>query len=83
MFYEIEKGSAESYSTLNAIVVPRPIGWISTLSERGVPNLAPYSFFNARRIQPPAGHVRGDQQTQLRRASRTPCSTRRRRESSS
>ena len=44
MFYEIEKESAESYSTLNAIVVPRPIGWISTLSEEGVPNLAPYSL---------------------------------------
>ncbi len=53
MFYEIEKGSAESYSTLNAIVVPRPIGWISTLSEQGVPNLAPYSFFNAVAYSPP------------------------------
>ena len=53
MFYEIEKGSAESYSTLNAIVVPRPIGWISTLSEGGVPNLAPYSFFNAVAYSPP------------------------------
>jgi flavin reductase (DIM6/NTAB) family NADH-FMN oxidoreductase RutF len=30
-----------------AVVVPRPIGWISTLSAEGVPNLAPYSFFNA------------------------------------
>ena len=27
-------------------MTPRPIGWISTLSEGGVPNLAPYSFFN-------------------------------------
>ncbi len=53
MFYEIEKGSAESYGTLNAIVVPRPIGWISTLSEEGVPNLAPYSFFNAVAYSPP------------------------------
>ena len=53
MFYEIEKGSADSYSTLNAIVVPRPIGWISTLSEQGVPNLAPYSFFNAVAYSPP------------------------------
>jgi flavin reductase (DIM6/NTAB) family NADH-FMN oxidoreductase RutF len=30
-----------------AVMVPRPIGWISTLSERGIANLAPYSFFNA------------------------------------
>ena len=53
MFYEIDKESADSYSTLNAIVVPRPIGWISTLSEQGVPNLAPYSFFNAVAYSPP------------------------------
>jgi flavin reductase (DIM6/NTAB) family NADH-FMN oxidoreductase RutF len=30
-----------------AIVAPRPIGWISSMSKIGVPNLAPYSFFNA------------------------------------
>ena len=30
-----------------AIVAPRPIGWISSMSRSGVPNLAPYSFFNA------------------------------------
>ncbi|MGE0006686.1 MAG: flavin reductase family protein [Parvibaculaceae bacterium] len=30
-----------------AVVVPRPIGWISSMSRNGVPNLAPYSFFNA------------------------------------
>ena len=30
-----------------ALVAPRPIGWISSLSENGVANLAPYSFFNA------------------------------------
>jgi flavin reductase (DIM6/NTAB) family NADH-FMN oxidoreductase RutF len=30
-----------------AIVAPRPIGWISSISKSGVPNLAPYSFFNA------------------------------------
>ncbi|WP_223542729.1 flavin reductase family protein [Pseudomonas sp. BF-RE-26] len=34
-------------------VVPRPIGWISTLSKDGVPNLAPYSFFNALSENPP------------------------------
>ncbi|TMJ37321.1 MAG: flavin reductase family protein [Alphaproteobacteria bacterium] len=30
-----------------AIVAPRPIGWISSMAKNGVPNLAPYSFFNA------------------------------------
>ena len=53
MFYEIEKGTPDPFGTLNAIVVPRPIGWISTLSADGVPNLAPYSFFNAVAYSPP------------------------------
>ena len=53
MFHEIGKGTPDPFSTLNAIVVPRPIGWISTLSESGVPNLAPYSFFNAVAYSPP------------------------------
>ncbi len=53
MFYEIGKGTPDPYSTLNAIVVPRPIGWISTISAEGVPNLAPYSFFNAVAYSPP------------------------------
>ena len=34
------------YSPLKALIAPRPIGWISTLSKEGVANLAPYSFFN-------------------------------------
>ena len=53
MFYEIGKGPDEAFTALNAIVVPRPIGWISTLSAGGVPNLAPYSFFNAVAYGPP------------------------------
>ncbi len=53
MFYEIGNGTPDPYSTLNAIVVPRPIGWISTISAEGVPNLAPYSFFNAVAYSPP------------------------------
>ena len=35
------------HSPFKAIVAPRPIGWISTLSVDGVANLAPYSYFNA------------------------------------
>jgi flavin reductase (DIM6/NTAB) family NADH-FMN oxidoreductase RutF len=34
------------HNPVKALVAPRPIGWISTLSETGVANLAPYSFFN-------------------------------------
>lgn len=34
------------YFLMNALVIPRPIGWISTLSANGVRNLAPYSHFN-------------------------------------
>jgi len=35
------------YHLLTSIVAPRPIAWISTISAAGVPNLAPFSFFNA------------------------------------
>jgi flavin reductase (DIM6/NTAB) family NADH-FMN oxidoreductase RutF len=48
MFYETDKGNhGLAIDPFNAIVMPRPIAWISTLSEAGVANLAPYSFFNA------------------------------------
>ena len=53
MFYEPKHGSGLPNDPLNAIIVPRPIGWISTLSIEGVPNLAPYSFFNAVAYRPP------------------------------
>ena len=36
-----------------ALVAPRPIGWISSLDAAGVPNLAPFSFFNAVSSRPP------------------------------
>lgn len=41
------------YRTLSGLVVPRPIGWISTKSEDGTDNLAPYSFFNVACVDPP------------------------------
>lgn len=47
MFYEPAKNDhGLPFSPLKAIVAPRPIGWISSLSTDGVANLAPYSFFN-------------------------------------
>ena len=53
MFYEPRNGSGLPHNPFKAIVVPRPIGWISTLSAAGIPNLAPYSFFNAVADNPP------------------------------
>jgi flavin reductase (DIM6/NTAB) family NADH-FMN oxidoreductase RutF len=41
------------HDPFTALVVPRCIGWISTISRQGVVNLAPYSFFNAVAAQPP------------------------------
>jgi flavin reductase (DIM6/NTAB) family NADH-FMN oxidoreductase RutF len=41
------------HTIYNALVVPRPIGWISTMSQDGVINLAPYSFFNSVSGDPP------------------------------
>lgn len=47
MFYEPRRRNhGLPHNPLKAIVAPRPIGWISTLSADGVANLAPYSFFN-------------------------------------
>lgn len=52
-FYEPRLGHGLPHDPFNAIVGPRPIGWISSLSEAGVANLAPYSFFNAFNYVPP------------------------------
>jgi len=40
-------------SLFNAIVAPRPIGWVSTLDAHGVANLAPFSYFNGISATPP------------------------------
>lgn len=42
----------EAYYLLTSLVVPRPIGWISTLSRKGVRNVAPHSYFNAMSSNP-------------------------------
>ncbi len=41
------------HDPFKALVVPRPIGWVSTVGKDGVANLAPYSFFNAVSDRPP------------------------------
>ncbi|WP_439030157.1 flavin reductase family protein [Gordonia terrae] len=51
--YEPLQGHRLSHDPMNAIVAPRPIGWISTVSADGVRNLAPYSFFNLFNYTPP------------------------------
>ena len=52
MFYRPEDGHGLPHNPFNAIVTPRPIGWISTRGPTG-DNLAPYSFFNAIAYVPP------------------------------
>ena len=47
------QSAASYYKLLTNLVLPRPIAWISTRSESGVINLAPFSFFNAIGSEPP------------------------------
>ncbi|MCV2395460.1 flavin reductase family protein [Actinotalea sp. M2MS4P-6] len=42
-----------NYQLLTSLVVPRPIAWVSTVSEDGVPNVAPHSFFTVASTNPP------------------------------
>jgi flavin reductase (DIM6/NTAB) family NADH-FMN oxidoreductase RutF len=44
---------AAAYHLLNSLVVPRPIAWVSTLSEWGVANIAPHSYFTVLAPNPP------------------------------
>jgi flavin reductase (DIM6/NTAB) family NADH-FMN oxidoreductase RutF len=67
VFYEPRDGHGLPHDPFNAIVVPRPIGWITTLDEQGRVNLAPFSFFNAVAYVPPqvmfattGPHAQGD-----------------------
>lgn len=53
MFYEPRNGHGLARNPFGALVVPRPIGWISSRDADGVANLAPYSFFNAVAYEPP------------------------------
>ncbi len=52
-FYEPRLGHGLPHDPFNAIVGPRPIGWISSVDANGRRNLAPYSFFNAFNYVPP------------------------------
>jgi flavin reductase (DIM6/NTAB) family NADH-FMN oxidoreductase RutF len=52
-FYRPADGHGLRHDPFNAIVGPRPIGWISSQDGQGRLNLAPYSFFNAFNYVPP------------------------------
>jgi flavin reductase (DIM6/NTAB) family NADH-FMN oxidoreductase RutF len=52
-FYEPVNGHGLRHDPFNAIIGPRPIGWISSRDKEGRVNLAPYSFFNAFNYRPP------------------------------
>lgn len=53
MFYKPGDPLPLPRDPFKSLVVPRPIGWISTISREGVVNLAPYSFYNAVGDNPP------------------------------
>ena len=54
MFYEPDKRNhGLPHNPFKALVVPRPIGWISAIDHSGRINLAPYSFFNLVASDPP------------------------------
>lgn len=51
--FEPARGHGLKHNPMQAIIAPRPIGWISSISGAGHRNLAPYSFFNMLRGDPP------------------------------
>ncbi|WP_278921311.1 MULTISPECIES: flavin reductase family protein [Pseudophaeobacter] len=53
MFYRPEDGHGLPHNPFNALITPRPIGWISSRAADGHDNLAPYSFFNGVAYTPP------------------------------
>lgn len=79
MFYRFDRPTpGVSPNPFKACVVPRPIGWISTVSASGVANLAPFSFFNAISDAPPmvmfcanGEHVDGGEKDSVRNARET------------
>jgi flavin reductase (DIM6/NTAB) family NADH-FMN oxidoreductase RutF len=79
MFYRFDRPDpCVSPSPFKACVVPRPIGWISTLNAAGIPNLAPFSFFNAIGEAPPlvmfcanGEHVDGGEKDSVKNARET------------
>ena len=84
MFYEVgedgvgHKRAGFDHNPFNSLVVPRPIGWISTVDAAGAANLSPYSFFNAVSSHPPiimfcanGEHAQGGEKDSLRNVRET------------
>lgn len=83
MYYEIGDGRGHlkaglKHSPFQALVTPRPIGWISTVSKEGIVNLSPFSYFNAISSGPPAvmytasgDHMEGGEKDSLRNVRET------------
>ena len=64
MFYQVNKNDhGLACDPFKSCVVPRPIGWISTMSLDGVPNLAPYSQFQILTFDPPYVMFAANQKT--------------------
>lgn len=53
MFHEIGQPHGLPHNPFKSCVIPRPIGWITSVDSRGRVNLAPFSFFNALASEPP------------------------------
>jgi flavin reductase (DIM6/NTAB) family NADH-FMN oxidoreductase RutF len=79
MFYTCDRPEASlSPNPFKACIVPRPIGWVSTVDMNGVFNLAPFSFFNAISERPPmvmfcanGRHADGGEKDSVRNARET------------
>lgn len=51
--FRADDPDVNTYKLLTAVVVPRPIAWVTTLSSEGVVNLAPHSFYTVACARPP------------------------------
>ncbi len=70
--FEPAQGHGLKHNPMQAIIAPRPIGWISSISRSGHRNLAPYSFFNMLRGDPPLiGFSSGGRKDSLRNIEET------------
>ncbi len=72
MFYEPDKDDhGLPFNPYKSIVVPRPIGWVSTISRDGIVNLAPFSQFNNLAYDPPYVMFSANSFPQVRPAPRS------------
>ncbi len=67
MFYETKDHHGLEHNPFKSLIVPRPIGWVSSQDRDGIVNLAPYSYFNGVGSEPPTvmfasegTHMEGD-----------------------